>query len=91
MNYDINELHSLLESKNKQEIVHYFRKHQLIIKDGKIVHSDKKRAKQEIEYWDKRQLVKKINLNAAYGAILNKNCRWFDKRIGQSTTLSGRI
>jgi DNA polymerase elongation subunit (family B) len=44
----------------------------------------------EIEYWDKRQLVKKINLNSLYGAILNPGCRFFDKRIGQSTTLSGR-
>jgi DNA polymerase elongation subunit (family B) len=44
----------------------------------------------EEEYWDKRQLVKKINLNSLYGAILNPGCRFFDKRIGQSTTLSGR-
>jgi DNA polymerase elongation subunit (family B) len=42
------------------------------------------------EYWDKRQLVKKINLNSLYGAILNQGCRFFDKRIGQSTTLTGR-
>jgi DNA polymerase elongation subunit (family B) len=42
------------------------------------------------EYWDKRQLVKKINLNSLYGAILNPYCRFFDKRIGQSTTLTGR-
>jgi DNA polymerase elongation subunit (family B) len=42
------------------------------------------------EYWDKRQLVKKINLNSLYGAILNPGCRFFDKRIGQSTTLAGR-
>jgi DNA polymerase elongation subunit (family B) len=41
-------------------------------------------------YWDKRQLVKKINLNSLYGAILNPGCRFFDKRIGQSTTLTGR-
>ena len=41
-------------------------------------------------YWDKRQLVKKINLNSLYGAILNAGCRFFDKRIGQSTTLTGR-
>ena len=46
--------------------------------------------KTEIEYWDKRQLVKKINLNSLYGAILNPGCRFFDKRIGQSTTLTGR-
>ena len=44
----------------------------------------------EVAFWDKRQLVKKINLNSLYGAILNPGCRFFDKRIGQSTTLSGR-
>ena len=45
---------------------------------------------EEIAFWDKRQLVKKINLNSLYGAILNQGCRFYDKRIGQSTTLSGR-
>ena len=44
----------------------------------------------DIAFWDKRQLVKKINLNSLYGAILNPHCRFFDKRIGQSTTLTGR-
>lgn len=44
----------------------------------------------EIAFWDKRQLVKKINLNSLYGALLNPGCRFFDKRIGQSTTLTGR-
>jgi DNA polymerase elongation subunit (family B) len=41
-------------------------------------------------YWDKRQLVRKILLNSAYGALLNAHCRFYDKRIGQSVTLSGR-
>jgi DNA polymerase elongation subunit (family B) len=45
---------------------------------------------EKYEYWDKRQLVKKINLNSLYGAILNEYCRFFDHRIGQSTTLCGR-
>jgi DNA polymerase elongation subunit (family B) len=44
----------------------------------------------EREFWDKRQLVKKINLNSLYGAILNPGCRFFDIRIGQSVTLTGR-
>ena len=35
-------------------------------------------------------MVKKINLNSLYGAILNPGCRFFDHRIGQSTTLTGR-
>jgi len=48
------------------------------------------KTKQDIEYWDKRQLVRKILLNSAYGALLNEHCRFFDKRIGQSVTLSGR-
>jgi len=46
---------------------------------------------EETAFWDKRQLVKKINLNSLYGAILNPHCRFFDHRIGQSTTLTGRI
>lgn len=45
----------------------------------------------EIAFWDKRQLVKKINLNSLYGALLNPGCRFGDQRMGQSTTLSGRV
>lgn len=44
----------------------------------------------KFEYWDKRQLVKKINLNSLYGALLNPGSRFFDERLGQSTTLTGR-
>jgi DNA polymerase elongation subunit (family B) len=44
----------------------------------------------QYEYWDKRQLVKKINLNSLYGALLNPGSRFFDERLGQSTTLTGR-
>ena len=46
---------------------------------------------EDVAFWNKRQLVKKINLNSLYGAILNPYCRFFDHRIGQSTTLTGRI
>ena len=45
---------------------------------------------EEYDYWDKRQLIKKIVLNSTYGAILNEGSRFFDQRIGQSVTLSGR-
>jgi DNA polymerase elongation subunit (family B) len=48
------------------------------------------KTKEDIEYWDKRQLVRKILLNSAYGALLNEHCRFYDKRIGQSVTLCGR-
>jgi DNA polymerase elongation subunit (family B) len=61
-------------------------------KERQELQARKKEAKdgKEAAFWDKRQLVKKINLNSLYGAILNPGCRFFDKRIGQSTTLSGR-
>jgi DNA polymerase elongation subunit (family B) len=45
---------------------------------------------EETAYWDKRQLVKKINLNSLYGALLNPGSRFNDPRMGQSTTLTGR-
>ena len=56
------------------------------------IQAQMKNAKDDKEkaFYDKRQLVKKINLNSLYGAILNPGCRFFDKRIGQSTTLCGR-
>jgi DNA polymerase elongation subunit (family B) len=54
-------------------------------KKAKTAENDK-----EFEFWDKRQLVKKINLNSLYGALLNAGSRFFDQRMGQSTTLSGR-
>jgi DNA polymerase elongation subunit (family B) len=61
--------------------------------ERKELQAKKKEAttKEDQAFWDKRQLVKKINLNSLYGAILNPGCRFFDKRIGQSTTLTGRI
>ena len=60
--------------------------------ERKDMQAKKKEAKDKKEeaFWDKRQLVKKINLNSLYGAILNPGCRFFDHRIGQSTTLTGR-
>ena len=47
-------------------------------------------TKEEIEYYDKRQLVRKILLNSTYGALLNEHCKFYDVRIGQSVTLCGR-
>ena len=61
--------------------------------ERKELQAKKKEAETDEDkaFWDKRQLVKKINLNSLYGAILNPGCRFFDKRIGQSTTLTGRV
>jgi DNA polymerase elongation subunit (family B) len=42
------------------------------------------------ELYDQRQLARKILLNSLYGALLNVSLRFFDARIGQSVTLTGR-
>jgi DNA polymerase elongation subunit (family B) len=47
-------------------------------------------TQEEREFLDKRQLVRKILLNSAYGALLNAHSRFYDMRLGQSTTLNGR-
>ena len=60
------------------------------VMQGKLKQAEEAKNVTDTEFWDKRQLVKKINLNSLYGAILNPGCRFFDKRIGQSTTLTGR-
>jgi len=44
----------------------------------------------EKAFWEQRQLVRKIQLNSLYGAILNPGCKFNDRRVGQSVTLSGR-
>lgn len=44
----------------------------------------------ERDFYDRRQLVRKILLNSVYGALLNVHCKFYDHRLGQSTTLNGR-
>jgi DNA polymerase elongation subunit (family B) len=84
------EIKKLIQNKDIKELRKLINSGILKVENGKIQFADKKYAKDQEEYWDKRQLVKKINLNSLYGAILNSGCRFFDKRIGQSTTLTGR-
>lgn len=47
-------------------------------------------AKSHEVFWNQRQQARKILLNSLYGALLNEGCRFYDARIGQSVTLSGR-
>jgi hypothetical protein len=64
--------------------------YRLTVIDGKVHYSDQKKLKTIIGFWDKRQHVRKILLNSVYGGLLNSHHRFFDQRLGQSTTLSGR-
>lgn len=42
------------------------------------------------EHWDRQQLLTKLLLNSVYGILLNPGSRFFDPRLGQSITLTGR-
>ena len=56
----------------------------------KCVEDDKNYCKEQSAFWDQNQLIRKILLNSLYGALLNKGSRFYDKRLGQSVTLTGR-
>lgn len=47
-------------------------------------------TKEEKEHYDRLQYVYKIKLNSLYGALSNKYFRFFDLRLGSSTTATGR-
>ena len=83
-------LAELVSEGSKKRVVQYMNQHSLTVKDGKAIARDQSALRRVIGFWDKRQLVKKINLNSAYGALLNAGSRFFDQRLGQSTTLTGR-
>lgn len=52
--------------------------------------SKKSEYQEKADFYDRRQLIKKILLNSLYGSIGNSSSAWFDNRIAQSTTLTGR-
>jgi DNA polymerase elongation subunit (family B) len=49
-----------------------------------------KEAKFWEAFWYQRQQARKILLNSLYGALLNEGLRFYDERLGQSVTLTGR-
>lgn len=56
----------------------------------KCTNDDLEYCKNQSSFWDQNQLIRKILLNSLYGALLNKGSRFYDKRLGQSVTLTGR-
>ena len=88
--YDETNLLKLVEVGDKEQINLYLNQHKLIVVNGKVTCEDQDYNQLVVDFWDKRQLVRKINLNSVYGGLLNAHHRFFDQRIGQSTTLTGR-
>lgn len=64
MTIDVNELYKLIESKDAKRIAEYMEANDLQMVDGKIVAQDTKHVKEQVAFWDQRQMAKKINLNA---------------------------
>jgi DNA polymerase elongation subunit (family B) len=81
----------LIANKNVSELAAYMKDNNLELINGKIRAKDQELAKWYVEDFDKKQTVRKLSSNGLYGAILNEGCRFQDPRIGQSTTLTGRV
>ena len=62
MNFD--KLNEILESGTKEELDSFLVENNCTINDGRIVHNDSALVTEQVAFWDKRQLVKKINLNS---------------------------
>lgn len=66
---------------------------QLLEAEKKLDNPDPKKLEEYdyfVTFWNQRQQARKILLNSLYGALLNESMKFYDKRIGQSTTLTGR-
>lgn len=89
--FDPSLLLSLIKDNDVTQLQSYMDKFRLMVDEQTIRFRDYADAKYWIYYYDKNQNIKKILLNSAYGALLNVGCRFNDQRIGQSTTLTGRV
>lgn len=88
--YDINQIKQYIKDKNTEAVKWLMAEHNLVVEAGKLVTADKVKGQYWKGFWNQRQQARKILLNSLYGALLNSSCKFYDKRIGQSTTLTGR-
>lgn len=86
-------IYDLIKSRDVEGIKAFMAEHDLVLDGTKIVPRNElvaKKLKALASFWNQRQQARKILLNSLYGALLNEGLRFYDERIGQSTTLSGR-
>lgn len=90
--FNKSDLDQILESGSKEEIENFLFEWGLEIRNGQVKPKEEySRVWMEVYgFYDKAQSVRKVGLNSAYGALLNAGSRFFDQRLGQSTTLTGR-
>lgn len=88
--FSFSKFKSILE-KDMCEANEYLAKCNVGEKNGKLVFlGTSEELTDIIDFWDKRQLIRKLALNSTYGCLLNAGSKFFDQRLGQSTTLTGR-
>jgi hypothetical protein len=61
---NIEELNNIIAANNASELASFMTVNNLVLEGNTIVVSNKTDATEVFDYWDKRQLVKKINLNS---------------------------
>lgn len=85
----------LMNKGNYVAVVTFMRKYNVQLENNKLLLKSQDPdvitdLKTQRDFWDRRQLIRKILLNSLYGAIGNASSAWHDSRIAQSTTLTGR-
>ena len=90
--FNTDTLMSVLETCDVPQIKAFLDEWGLMVEDDDIVpKTENQRVWNDLlQFYDKSNQVVKILLNSTYGALLNAGSRFFDQRIGQSTTLTGR-
>ena len=82
-----------VEKSNLAAIRQCIIEHDLVLENGKLIGRTQEirdQFKFYIGFWNQRQQARKILLNSLYGALLNEGLRFYDERLGQSVTLTGR-
>ena len=54
-------------------------------------HALNEKCKKNISKYKNQQLVRKVQLNSAYGAIGNQYCRYYDVEMAEAITISGQL
>lgn len=87
------ELIECIKNKDEEKLKHLKELYDIEVDfvNMKLKIKNKDELKKKANYWDMQQYVRKILLNSLYGALLNESCIFYDKRIGQSVTLTGRM
>lgn len=86
--YSVEELSRL----SGDELQAFINEHRLVIDGNTILPNPlaRKEFHNKEVFWNMRQQARKILLNSLYGALLNEACKFYDHRMGQSVTLTGR-